>query len=315
MAGKRKEREPARDEPFESRRDIPNPPLVFRARDPPGDDMESNLALEQARQIQYELSHPLVHRPKERSNNSPEQGQSIEQDPQIQRETSNPQSNCPEHTSNDGLEHSSGHRETMVLTTTQPEFRWLRCCFLHLLNTPFEIRVTLNVDTISSLRQWVDLDPSHSTFVTPTKSVEDGLLERDISPLHEDSLITSNYPLSGDPEFDIIIVKMNTQKLESFQMICERLYGRCEMAIIHTEYSPVNGLDDTRTCTREDTVLKLANLLDTERLVLVRGTPASGKTAILRLLKQHFRQQGRTVYSLALSKNSIKKPKISFIPL
>jgi hypothetical protein len=41
MAGKREKPETAHDEISESRRDIPNPPLVFRPRDLPEDDMES----------------------------------------------------------------------------------------------------------------------------------------------------------------------------------------------------------------------------------------------------------------------------------
>lgn len=48
MAGKRKERELAHDEPSESRREIPNPSMVFRPRDPSVNDMENDLALDQA---------------------------------------------------------------------------------------------------------------------------------------------------------------------------------------------------------------------------------------------------------------------------
>ena len=68
-------------------------------------------------------------------------------------------------------------------------------------------------------------------------------------------------------------------------MISDSLSGRSKMSIIHTQYPPVNGLDAARACTRENTVLKLANLLGTERLVLVRGTPASGKTTMLCILR------------------------------
>jgi hypothetical protein len=49
-------------------------------------------------------------------------------------------------------------------------------------------------------------------------------------------------------------------------------------------------------CTRDETVSKLAEIVDLEDIVHVRGTPASGKSMLSILLKGYYRRQGRTVF-------------------
>jgi hypothetical protein len=53
-------------------------------------------------------------------------------------------------------------------------------------------------------------------------------------------------------------------------------------------------------CTRDETVSKLAEIVDSQDIVHVRGTPASGKSVLSLLLKDYFRQQGRTVFWLGV---------------
>ena len=46
---------------------------------------------------------------------------------------------------------------------------------------------------------------------------------------------------------------------------------------------------DKRTCPRTHTVKRLAEILDEEWVVLVRGTPSSGKTTLATLLRDYFK--------------------------
>ncbi|OJJ97144.1 hypothetical protein ASPACDRAFT_62845 [Aspergillus aculeatus ATCC 16872] len=54
------------------------------------------------------------------------------------------------------------------------------------------------------------------------------------------------------------------------------------------------------TCPRQDTVSKLAAAVDSENAVLVRGTPATGKTVLCRLLREYYLDHKRNVYLLPL---------------
>lgn len=49
--------------------------------------------------------------------------------------------------------------------------------------------------------------------------------------------------------------------------------------------------EEPRVCPRERTVSKLAAILDDVNIVLVRGTPASGKTYLSKLLRDHYRKE------------------------
>jgi hypothetical protein len=56
-------------------------------------------------------------------------------------------------------------------------------------------------------------------------------------------------------------------------------------------------------CTRDETVSKLAELLDSENIIHVCGTPASGKSILALLLRDYYHQNGRTVFLLGWNQN------------
>lgn len=62
-------------------------------------------------------------------------------------------------------------------------------------------------------------------------------------------------------------------------------------------YWPYSPIDSSLTCPRSDTVEALAQLLDEERVVHVRGTPTSGKTYLAVLLHNYNKRNGiKSVY-------------------
>lgn len=58
-------------------------------------------------------------------------------------------------------------------------------------------------------------------------------------------------------------------------------------------------------CTRDDTVSVLAKMVDDEKIIHVRGTPASGKSVLSLLLRDHFRRNGRRVFLLGTWKQCL----------
>jgi energy-coupling factor transporter ATP-binding protein EcfA2 len=50
---------------------------------------------------------------------------------------------------------------------------------------------------------------------------------------------------------------------------------------------------DTNTSPRHETVEKLATLLDEKAVVHVRGTPATGKSTLAKLLTTYLKNQGK----------------------
>ena len=59
------------------------------------------------------------------------------------------------------------------------------------------------------------------------------------------------------------------------------------------ESTPIDSLSPISP--REKTVIGLEKLLDEYRVVHVRGTPASGKTTLAKLLEARYREQGQAV--------------------
>lgn len=53
-----------------------------------------------------------------------------------------------------------------------------------------------------------------------------------------------------------------------------------------------------KICTRDETISKLAEILDSENILHIRGTPASGKSVLSLLLRDYYRRLGRTVFLL-----------------
>lgn len=74
--------------------------------------------------------------------------------------------------------------------------------------------------------------------------------------------------------------------------------------------------EEPRVCPRECTVSKLAAILDDVNIVHVRGTPASGKTYLSELLRDHYRKEGRRVFLITeWEKLNPKNPWGSFVEL
>ncbi|KAE8376459.1 hypothetical protein BDV26DRAFT_265608 [Aspergillus bertholletiae] len=57
-------------------------------------------------------------------------------------------------------------------------------------------------------------------------------------------------------------------------------------------------VNDINFCPRQSTVAGLIDLIDLYPIIHVRGTPASGKTTLARLLRDHLKDQGRLVFFL-----------------
>lgn len=51
-------------------------------------------------------------------------------------------------------------------------------------------------------------------------------------------------------------------------------------------------------CLRKDTVSKLAAAVDSQIVILIRGTPASGKTVLSQLLRDYYLENNRKVFLL-----------------
>lgn len=64
---------------------------------------------------------------------------------------------------------------------------------------------------------------------------------------------------------------------------------------IHISRLTIAIEDDPHICARQDTVTELIKLIDAYPVILVRGTPASGKTTLARLLQSRLQAQGRIV--------------------
>ena len=74
--------------------------------------------------------------------------------------------------------------------------------------------------------------------------------------------------------------------------------------------------EEPRICPREHTVSELAAILDDVNIVHVRGTPASGKTYLSELLRDHYRKEGRRVFLITeWEKLNPKNPWGSFVKL
>lgn len=76
------------------------------------------------------------------------------------------------------------------------------------------------------------------------------------------------------------------------------------LIMILGDKSPPPAVQET-LCTREETVSVLAKMVDDEKIILVRGTPSSGKSTLSLLLRDHFRRNGRKVFLLGIWKQCL----------
>ncbi|BCR89869.1 uncharacterized protein ACHE_51067S [Aspergillus chevalieri] len=101
-------------------------------------------------------------------------------------------------------------------------------------------------------------------------------------------MITTNplFPESKDLDVDIVVVVSGG--------VTTRKRKRSESQGVDLSLKRLIT-EDPHVCPRERTVSELAAILDDVNIVHVRGTPASGKTYLSELLRQHYRKGGRRV--------------------
>ncbi|KAK9237143.1 hypothetical protein V1525DRAFT_404725 [Lipomyces kononenkoae] len=174
-------------------------------------------------------------------------------------------------------------------TMAQPSQRTLWCAFSDDLQRPFSVDCTVGVDTIDRVKKKIcDMDDGCKIahwkldLYSPVNPVKGGLIKENLAPLHPRKRILSDFPQTNDPDLDIIILRPQEQQ----QLTAPR--GSPEL----NEHMRAN------ICTRDETVSKLAEILDAENIVHIRGTPASGKSVLALLLRDYYRRQGRTVFWL-----------------
>lgn len=173
----------------------------------------------------------------------------------------------------------------------QPSQRTLWCAFSDNLDRVFAIYCAINVDTINDAKRKIWMDSQHKTaqmdyweldLYSPISSIKDDLTEENLVHLHPRKQITSDFPQSNDPDIDIIII---------------RPQGHQQSTTIRVPNSPELN-EHQIICTRDETVSKLAEIVDSQNIIHVRGTPASGKSILSLLLRDYYRRQGRTVFWL-----------------
>ncbi|KAL1965550.1 hypothetical protein VTN77DRAFT_5634 [Rasamsonia byssochlamydoides] len=176
-------------------------------------------------------------------------------------------------------------------TMAQPSERTLWCAFSDDLQRPFPIDCTLNVDTIAHVKKRIwEMDGECKIahwkldLYSPVSAVKDDLRKENLVHLHPRRRISSDFPQSNDPDIDIVIIRPQLQQ----QSTTTRVSGSPELE------------ERRNVCTRDDTVSKLAEIVDSQGIVHVRGTPASGKSVLSLLLRDYYRRSGRTVFWLGV---------------
>lgn len=94
--------------------------------------------------------------------------------------------------------------------------RTLWCAFSDVLDEPFPIDCTLDVDTIGHVKDKIftknqrkvgQIDPRQLKLYSPASLVEDPLTKENLADLHPRQRISSDFPQSNDPAIDIIILQ------------------------------------------------------------------------------------------------------------
>ncbi|BCR89602.1 ATP-binding protein [Aspergillus chevalieri] len=178
------------------------------------------------------------------------------------------------------------------LTMSRPRTRELWCAISNDLRQPLPIECIADQDKIDTLKEKIwqkikerikDTAPHYSnlTLYSPVVQLnhEEEFRIDDGDFLHPRRMITSLFPESKDPDVDIVVVVSGgatTRKRKRSES-----QGATESDLI---------------CPREHTVSELAATLDEVNIVHIRGTPASGKTRLSELLRDHYHREGRKAF-------------------
>ncbi|EED18413.1 hypothetical protein TSTA_121560 [Talaromyces stipitatus ATCC 10500] len=178
-------------------------------------------------------------------------------------------------------------------TMAEPSQRRLWCAFSDNIDNMFPIHCNINVDSIADAKEkiWVKSQPKLAqvaswelNLYSPSSPVKNIPTRENLVHLHPRKRILSDFPRSNDPDIDIIVIQPEEQQHS-----------------IATQVSNSPRLEPCQMiCTRDETVSKLAEVIDSQNIVHVRGTPASGKSTLSLLLRDYYRRNGRAVFWLGI---------------
>ncbi|EYE91450.1 crinkler effector domain-containing protein [Aspergillus ruber CBS 135680] len=182
---------------------------------------------------------------------------------------------------------------------SRPRTRKLWCAVPGNLMQPFSIECVADQDDIETLMKKIweeikerikDTAPHYSnlTLYSPVVQLnhEEEFRIDNGEFLHPRRMITSLFPESKDSDVDIVVVVSGDTTTR------KQKRSEPQSANIHWT-NPIT--ENLLICPRERTVSKLAIILDEVNIVHVRGTPASGKTCLPELLRDHYLKEGRKV--------------------
>lgn len=164
--------------------------------------------------------------------------------------------------------------------------RTLWCVFHDDPQRLFSVPCTLNMDTVDDVKQRIyaknqpylaHIPHWELDLYSPRDVVNDTRKKDSLTPLHPRQAITAEFPVSKDPEVDIVIIQPPRE-----HRLNDLAYR--QPTTLRTE------AHDPNECARVETVDALWNLLQANGRVHVRGTPASGKSTLARLLAAHVQQ-------------------------
>ncbi|ODM21276.1 hypothetical protein SI65_04329 [Aspergillus cristatus] len=180
---------------------------------------------------------------------------------------------------------------------SRPRTRKLWCAIAGDLTQPFSIECVADKDDIETLKKKIWEEIKEEIKDTTARSLklynpvvqlnhEEEFRIDDGEFLHPRRMITSLFPRSKDPDVDIVVVSGDTTTQK--QKRSESQGANIPRTL------PIR--EDPQVCPRECTVSKLAAILDDMSIVHVRGTPASGKTYLSELLRDHYHKEGRKAF-------------------
>ncbi|EED14660.1 conserved hypothetical protein [Talaromyces stipitatus ATCC 10500] len=162
----------------------------------------------------------------------------------------------------------------------EPSQRTLWCAFSDNIDTVFPIDCILGVDTIGHVKRKIRSESQPKLahvasweldLYSPSSPVKNIPTRENLVHLHPRERILSDFPRSNDPDIDIIVIRPEEQQ--------------------HSTATQVS---------------KLAEVIDSQNIVHVRGTPASGKSTLSLLLRDYYRWNGRIVFWLGIWEQNLR---------